>query len=94
MDTGFTQPGTSTENMVDHDDLYEVILYNDDHNTADFVVACLTRIFGHTPQMAAKIMVESHTKGHAIAQVEPESDAKNHCAQLQEAGLGASVEKI
>ena len=74
--------------------MYQVVLHNDDYNEAMFVVRCLVRVFKHTADLAYKIMMEAHTTGRAIAQVEGEAEAKKHCAQLQSAGLGATVEEI
>jgi len=75
-------------------DPYQVILYNDDHNTCEHVVKCLMEIFGHSAEMAKKIMTEAHQKGRTIAQVETQSRAVHHVALLQAAGLKAEVESI
>ena len=72
----------------------QVILFNDDHNIAGYVVQCLCRVFGHPEQMAVKIMMEAHTRGRSIAQVEDQSKAEAHRAQLQSCGLTATVEHI
>ena len=72
----------------------QVILFNDDVNTFDHVIACLMSIFGHGEQLAAKIAVEAHVKGRAIAEVEPREQAEQHAAALKRKGLGAAVESI
>ena len=76
------------------DGLAQVVLFNDAHNEAGYVASCLMRIFGHSGPLAEKIMLEAHTRGRAIAEVEGMEDARRHCAALQEAGLGASVEAV
>ena len=76
------------------DGIRQVVLYNDDHNAAVFVVHCLRRVFGHTEQMAEKIMMEAHIKGRSIAEVEDREKAQLHKDQLQSCGLTAEVEKI
>lgn len=76
------------------EDMYQVILHNDDVNFADFVARCLMRVFGHTEQLAYRIMMEAHNKGRAIAQVEGESEARLHRDQLQSFGLTATIEKV
>jgi ATP-dependent Clp protease adaptor protein ClpS len=60
----------------------------------DHVVECLMRVFGHPEHLAGKIMMEVHTKGKAIAEVESETPAKLHRDQLQSYGLSATVEKL
>lgn len=72
----------------------QVILFNDDVNTFEHVIACLMSIFGHNMQLAADIALEAHTKGRAIAEVEPREQAERHAAALKRQGLGASVESI
>ena len=48
----------------------QVILYNDSVNTAEHVVLCLMSVFQHPAPLATKIMLEAHTRGRAIAEVE------------------------
>ena len=76
------------------EDMYQVILHNDDKNTPEFVVQCLISVFAHPEELAVKIMLEAHSTGQAIAEVESETEAKLHRDQLQSYGLSATVEKI
>jgi ATP-dependent Clp protease adaptor protein ClpS len=76
------------------EDPCQVVLYNDDFNAAEFVVACLVQVFGHPAGLAAKIMTEAHQNGRAIAQVEGRSEAVLHRQQLQSFGLTADVEPL
>ena len=87
-----TEVGTDT--IPRHEDLFQVVLHNDDWNTMDHVVRCLMRIFGHSEALAVKIMLEAHARGKAIAEVEAETEAKKHRDQLQSAGLIATVERV
>lgn len=73
---------------------HQVVLYNDNVNTVDYVVKCLIRIFGHPQGLAEKIMLEAHKTGRTIAQVEGREKAMQHKQQLEAAGLTADVEKI
>ena len=72
----------------------QVVLFNDGVNTFDHVIRCLMSIFGHGEQLAAKIAVEAHLKGRAIAEVEPREPAERHVAELRRRGLGAAVESV
>lgn len=88
------KPGQKDGLSDSRDSLAQVVLYNDDHTDAGFVVGCLIRIFSHPSPLAAKIMIEAHVRGRAIAEVEGIEEAKVHCSQLQAAGLGANVESL
>ena len=88
------KPGQLGGPNSSRDGLAQVILYNDDHNEAGYVVQCLMRVFTHPAALAEKIMIEAHLRGRAIAEVEGLDQANAHCAQLQKAGLGATVESI
>ena len=72
----------------------QVVLYNDNVNTCEHVVKCLMRIFGHSFEMAKKLMWEAHNQGRTIAQVEEKEQAVLHKQQLASAGLTAEVEGI
>ena len=88
------KPINETGSEVMLEDMCEVILHNDDHNNADFVVDCLMQVFGHSKTLAVKVMLEAHTMGRAIAEVECESDARLHCSQLISFRLIATIQKI
>lgn len=75
-------------------DQCQVVLYNDDHNTCEHVVRSLMKVFGHSFEMAKKLMLEAHHKGKTIAQVEDREKAMEHAKQLQGAGLRVEVETI
>ena len=72
----------------------QVVLYNDDVNTFDYVIITLWVVFGHGAQLAGQIAMEAHTKGRAIAEVEEREKAEAHAALLKAAGLRAAVESI
>ena len=72
----------------------QVVLFNDDANTFEHVIRCLVSVFGHGEQLAAKIAVEAHVRGRAIAEVEPREQAEKHAAALRAGGLRATVESV
>ena len=88
------KPTTATGEKKRLEDMYQVILHNDDRNIAEHVVDCLVRVFGHSLDLAVKIMLEAHNTGQAIAEVEGETEAKLHRDQLESYSLNATVEKI
>lgn len=94
------RPGTTEVPTVDTatrehvEDFYQVTLYNDNQNAMEHVIKCLMQVFGHSSELAGKIMLEAHMRGRAIAEVEAETQARLHRDQLQSFGLTASIEKI
>ena len=72
----------------------QVVLHNDDVNAVEHVVNCLQTVFAHHPSLAAKIMMEAHEKGRAIAEVETETPALEHRDQLRSFGLSSTVEPL
>ena len=85
---------TETRDTTALEPLCQVILFNDDVNTFDYVIACLMRVFKHSEDLAVKITIEAHQKGRTIAEVESRALAEQHVAALLQAGLSARVEKI
>lgn len=92
--TGCPVVEKDTVSDVQLEDMYQVVLWNDDHNDVVFVVRCLIQIFGHPEALAVKIMFEAHNNGKAIAEVEGREAAKLHCGQLLSFGLTSTLEKI
>ena len=72
----------------------QVVLYNDDVHTFDYVIAALCAVFGHGAQLAGQIAMDAHTKGRAIAEVEEREKAEAHAAILKAGGLRATVESF
>ncbi len=76
------------------EELYEVILHNDDFSPMLHVVRSLMKVFGHIRPLAVKIMGEAHQRGNAIAEVEPRHLASLHRDQLISLGLNATLKII
>ena len=49
--------------MEQQDEVYKLVLWNDDINTFDFVIESLIEICGHTPEQAEQCTILVHYKG-------------------------------
>ncbi|MCR4940362.1 MAG: ATP-dependent Clp protease adaptor ClpS [Treponemataceae bacterium] len=62
----FTDSVTITEEEITTPDSYNVILYNDDYTTKEFVVTLLMSIFSKPESEAVTLMESVHRKGAAV----------------------------
>jgi ATP-dependent Clp protease adaptor protein ClpS len=72
---------------------YKVILFNDDYNDMDFVVAVLLQTINNLSQQEAeRIMLTAHLTGSAVVVVCPKEIAEYYQEQLLSYGLTATIE--
>ncbi|MBK6701363.1 MAG: ATP-dependent Clp protease adaptor ClpS [Saprospiraceae bacterium] len=98
MTNSSTQPWTDLEDEVmleeEIGEISELIVYNDDVNTFDWVIECLMDVCKHTLEQAEQLSMLVHFKGKAIVKtgvldiLRPMKDA------LCERGLSAVIETI
>ena len=71
---------------------HEIVLYNDDVNTFDFVIDALIDICEHTPIQAEQCTILVHYKGKCAVKTGDIEVLKVPCEQLQSLGLSAVIE--
>ena len=72
---------------------YKVILFNDDYNDMDFVVAVLLQTINNLSQQEAeRIMLTAHLTGSAVVVVCPKEIAEYYQERLLGYGLTATIE--
>jgi ATP-dependent Clp protease adaptor protein ClpS len=72
---------------------YKVILFNDDYNDMDYVVAVLLHLISHLSQEEAiQIMLTAHFTGSAVVVVCPKENAEYYQERLSGYGLSATIE--
>lgn len=72
---------------------YKVILFNDDYNDMDYVVAVLLRTINNLTQSEAEyIMLTAHLTGSAVVVVCPKEIAEYYQERLLSYGLSATIE--
>jgi ATP-dependent Clp protease adaptor protein ClpS len=70
---------------------YELVLFNDEVNTFDFVIDSLISVCEHTDEQAHQCTLIVHYKGKCIVKTGELSDLKPRCSKLLELGLSAEV---
>ncbi|TND07901.1 MAG: ATP-dependent Clp protease adaptor protein ClpS [Bacteroidetes bacterium] len=92
----FSHTGTETEldlellvQEVDHKDL---ILYNDDVNTFEFVIDSLIKVCGHEPIQAEQCSFIVHFSGKCAVKKGEFSELEPMCTALLDRGLSACIE--
>lgn len=90
-----TFPGTQTDHDLLHDTLEEqqreLVLYNDEVNTFDFVIDCLITICEHTLEQAEQCTLLVHFKGKCGVKSGTFQELRPKCEALLDRGLTAKI---
>lgn len=71
---------------------YEIVLYNDDVNTFDFVIDALMDVCDHDPIQAEQCTMLVHYKGKCAVKTGAYEDLEPCCTKLLELGLSAEIQ--
>ena len=74
--------------------LSELIVYNDDFNTFDWVIQCFMEICGHSFEQSEQLSILVHYKGKAVVKTAPFDDLKPLKDALIDRGLSAVIEGV
>lgn len=69
----------------------EIVLFNDDVNTFDYVIETLVDVCEHSPQQAEQCSLIVHYKGKCTVKTGEYDDLKPRCSKLLQAGLCAEI---
>jgi ATP-dependent Clp protease adaptor protein ClpS len=87
------EEGTRTEERVDPDRPWDVIVWDDPVNLMSYVVFVFRKLFGFPEPVARKLMLEVHQRGRALVATEPREQAELYVQQLHEHGLQATMQR-
>lgn len=71
--------------------LHEIILFNDDVNTFDFVIDSLIEVCDHTSEQAEQCALLVHYKGKCAVKTGEYNELKPRCTILLTKGLSAEI---
>ena len=74
-------------------DGYQLIVWNDDVNTFDWVIKTLIEVCQHEPEQAEQCAMLIHYKGKAEVKRGSYETLKTMCEAIVERGIGATVEE-
>lgn len=80
------------EELTDVGSVNELIVYNDDHNTFDWVIQCFVEVIGHTFEQSEQLSLLVHFKGKAAVKTAPMNVLKPLKNELVNRGLSAVIE--
>ena len=87
-------PEFDTETLVTTSQPLQLIVWNDEVNTFEWVIETLEEVCGHTHEQAEQCAYIIHFKGkYAVKQGEYE-DLKPKCDAITERGIGATIEAM
>ncbi|MAT90754.1 MAG: hypothetical protein CMC35_08670 [Flavobacteriaceae bacterium] len=70
----------------------QIVLFNDDVNTFDYVINTLIMACDHTPEQAEQCSIIVHYKGKCTVKTGPYDDLEPRCSMLLDAGLTAEIQ--
>lgn len=70
----------------------KLVVYNDDHNTFEWVIECFCKYLKHSSEQAEQCALLIHTKGKCDVKSGSKADLKPFKEALTDAGLSAVIE--
>jgi ATP-dependent Clp protease adaptor protein ClpS len=70
----------------------QIVVYNDDFNTFEWVIECFMTILGHTSEQAEQLAIIIHNNGKATVKSGSRQELTPLCEALQDRGLSAEIE--
>lgn len=80
-----------TEVLEQQDSWHEIVLFNDEVNTFDWVIHCLIEVCEHSPEQAEQCAVITHYKGKCAVKSGSYAELEPRCSSLLERGLSVEI---
>lgn len=79
------------QTIEDQAPINEIVLFNDDVNTFDYVIETLVDVCNHTFEQAEQCSILVHYKGKCTVKTGAYDDLEPRCSKLLQAGLSAEI---
>lgn len=83
-----------TDLLTGNEDGCQLIVWNDEVNSFDWVITTLVEVCGHTTEQAEQSAMIIHTKGNYAVKNGSYDYLKPMCDSITERGIGATVEEL
>jgi ATP-dependent Clp protease adaptor protein ClpS len=81
------------DQLVDNEDLWAIIVWNDDVNTFAHVIKALVEILNHSLARAELLTDRIHSTGKAVVAVRPKEEAANIVRRFHGRAIQATMER-
>lgn len=93
MSTGTeTLEETEIEVLTEIEKTYQIIVWNDEINTFEWVIQTLIEVCAHSEEQAEQCAMLIHTKGKYGVKKGDYDELKPQCDAITERGIGATIE--
>jgi ATP-dependent Clp protease adaptor protein ClpS len=88
----FTKESAETDLLTDTESPRQLIVWNDEVNTFDWVIETLIKVCGHANEQAEQCAMFIHTKGKYAVKSGSYDFLKPMCDAITERGINATIE--
>ncbi len=86
-------PDAEVDDMVDLEDPWVTIVWNDPVNLMSYVTFVFRTYFGYTEEKATELMLAVHHEGKAVVASGRREEQERHVQAMHEYGLWATLER-
>ncbi len=86
------QPWLDTDVAVDEEAPYQLIVWNDDVNTFDWVIETLIEVCGHSQEQAEQCALLIHFKGKYAVKQGSYQELEPMCTAITDRSINATIE--
>jgi ATP-dependent Clp protease adaptor protein ClpS len=87
------EPTGDTDEVVEKDEPWIVLVWNDPINLMSYVTFVLQKLFGYSLEKATELMLDVHHKGRAVVSSGSKEKAELDVFRLHEHGLWATMQQ-
>jgi ATP-dependent Clp protease adaptor protein ClpS len=90
----YTEPSFEEAIDVAEEEPYQLIVWNDDVNTFDWVIETLIEVCGHTQEQAEQCTLLIHFKGKCDVKRGSYEELEPMCTGITDRGINATIESL